>query len=169
MCRWLAYSGAAVHLDGLIFEPEHSLIDQSLDAYSTTTPTNADGFGLGWYGSREEPGMFKDIRPAWNDRNVRDLAHQIESRLFLAHIRAATGTLSQLLTGSAERDSKPMDPPIRASDGTLSRRPRGGQAPASRRHPRLHPALVVSSQPGYASVATEFARPLPVTSNPRRY
>ena len=95
MCRWLAYSGAPVHLDGLIFEPEHSLIDQSFDAHSTTTPTNADGFGLGWYGSREEPGVFKDIRPAWNDSNVRDLTNQIQSKLFLAHVRAATGTSVQ--------------------------------------------------------------------------
>ena len=95
MCRWLAYSGAPVHLNELIFEPEHSLIDQSFDAHSTTTPTNADGFGFGWYGTREEPGMFKDTRPAWNDCNIRDLTNQIQSMLFLAHVRAATGTAVQ--------------------------------------------------------------------------
>ena len=28
MCRWLAYSGPAIYLDSLIFEPENSLIMQ---------------------------------------------------------------------------------------------------------------------------------------------
>ena len=32
------------------------------------------------------------MRPAWNDSNLRALAAQIETRLFLAHIRATTGT-----------------------------------------------------------------------------
>ena len=30
--------------------------------------------------------------PAWGDPNLRDIAGQFESRLFLAHVRAATGT-----------------------------------------------------------------------------
>jgi predicted glutamine amidotransferase len=33
--------------------------------------------------------------PAWGDPNLRDIAGQIESRLFLAHVRAATGTAVQ--------------------------------------------------------------------------
>jgi predicted glutamine amidotransferase len=95
MCRWLAYSGGPLYLEDLIFKPEHSLIDQSLHARSGETTTNGDGFGIGWYGSRDQPGLYKDTQPAWNDRNLQNLAAQIESPLFLAHIRAATGTAIQ--------------------------------------------------------------------------
>ena len=92
MCRWLAYSGAPVLLDEVLFKPDHSLIDQSLHASDTSSTTNGDGFGLGWYGAREMPGVYKDIRPAWNDTNLQALAAQIESSIFLAHVRATTGT-----------------------------------------------------------------------------
>jgi len=92
MCRWLAYSGAPIHLDEVLFKTEHSLIDQSLRAADPTTTTNGDGFGIGWYGQRDVPGVYKDIRPAWNDTNLQALAAQIESRMFLAHVRATTGS-----------------------------------------------------------------------------
>ena len=92
MCRWLAYSGSPIYLEEGVLAPEHSLIDQSLHAKQGATATNGDGFGIGWYGKRDIPGVFKDIRPAWNDSNLHALAGQIESHLFFAHIRAATGT-----------------------------------------------------------------------------
>lgn len=95
MCRWLGYSGAPVYLEELILKPEHSLIDQSLESHSGATTTNGDGFGVGWYGDREIPGVYKDVQPAWNDSNLRDLTAHIESPLFLAHVRAATGTAVQ--------------------------------------------------------------------------
>ena len=92
MCRWLAYSGAPIFLDEVLFNTEHSLIDQSLRAESSPNVTNGDGFGVGWYGKREIPGLYKDIRPAWNDSNLHGLAAQIESPMFLAHVRATTGS-----------------------------------------------------------------------------
>lgn len=95
MFWWIAYSGEPKFLDELLFKPEHSLIDQSLSARSSVTPTNGDGFGIGWYSERETPGIYRNFRPAWNDRNLRDLAEQIRSHLFLAHVRAATGTAVQ--------------------------------------------------------------------------
>lgn len=95
MCRWLAYSGAPIALEEAVLKAEHSLIDQSLHAKQGATETNGDGFGVGWYGKRDVPGLFKDIRPAWNDTNLHALAAQIESHLFFAHIRAATGTAIQ--------------------------------------------------------------------------
>ena len=57
MCRWLAYSGAPIHLDEVIVDAPHSLIDQSLHARQSATTTNGDGFGIGWYGTREFPGV----------------------------------------------------------------------------------------------------------------
>lgn len=90
MCRWQAYSGNPIRIEDLLFRVKHSLIDQSMSSRSAETPTNGDGFGLGWYGLRETPGLFRSIRPAWNDFNLRDLAAQIESPLFLAHVRATS-------------------------------------------------------------------------------
>jgi glutamine amidotransferase len=95
MCRWLGYTGDPVYLDELILKPEHSLIDQSLESRSGATTTNGDGFGIGWYGDQETPGVYKDVQPAWNDRNLRDLTAHIESPMFLAHVRAATGSAVQ--------------------------------------------------------------------------
>lgn len=95
MCRWLAYSGGPIYLDEVIFRPERSLIDQSLHSRLGETTTNGDGFGIGWYGEREKPGVYKDILPAWNDTNLKNLTEQIKSHLFLAHVRATTGTAVQ--------------------------------------------------------------------------
>jgi len=92
MCRWLAYSGAPIQLDEVLFKTDHSLIDQSLRASDSSSTTNGDGFGIGWYGNRDVPGVYKDIRPAWNDSNLQALAAQIESHMFLAHVRATTGS-----------------------------------------------------------------------------
>ncbi len=90
MCRWMAYSGGAIYLEDLLFAAQSNLIDQSLSSRSAETPTNGDGFGVGWYGKRARPGLFRSIRPAWNDFNLRDLAANIESHLFLAHVRATS-------------------------------------------------------------------------------
>ncbi len=92
MCRWLAYSGAPILLEEVLFKTDHSLIDQSLRAMDSHNTTNGDGFGIGWYGKRDVPGVYKDIRPAWNDMNLQALAAQIESPMFLAHVRATTGS-----------------------------------------------------------------------------
>ncbi|MCU0398196.1 MAG: class II glutamine amidotransferase [Cyclobacteriaceae bacterium] len=90
MCRWLAYAGGSIRLKQLLLDPKQNLIDQSLSSRSELTPTNGDGFGVGWYGINPEPGLFHSIRPAWNDFNLRDLASNIESSLFMAHVRATS-------------------------------------------------------------------------------
>lgn len=92
MCRWLAYVGQPIFVDTLLFKPCNSLINQSLSAQRGHVPTNGDGFGLGWYGDRPRPGLYRDTLPAWNDANLRSLSEQIRSGLFFAHVRATTGT-----------------------------------------------------------------------------
>ncbi|MCK6479330.1 MAG: class II glutamine amidotransferase [Planctomycetaceae bacterium] len=89
MCRWLAYTGNPVAIGDILFAPR-SLIDQSMSSRSAETPTNGDGFGLGWYRDLPTPGLFRSIRPAWNDFNLRDLAVQARSPLFMAHVRATS-------------------------------------------------------------------------------
>jgi len=95
VCRWLAYSGSPIKLEELLVKRDRSLIDQSLHSRLGATTTNGDGFGVGWYGDGEEPRVYRSTHPAWNDRNLRELAAGISSRLFLAHIRASTGTAIQ--------------------------------------------------------------------------
>jgi glutamine amidotransferase len=96
MCRWLAYSGSPILLEELLYKPDHSLIDQSLHARLGVETTNGDGFGVGWYGTNSDtPAVFRSVEPAWNERNLRELASHVESPLFLAHIRASTGTAVQ--------------------------------------------------------------------------
>jgi glutamine amidotransferase len=92
MCRWLAYYGSPLLLEELLYKPQHSLIDQSLHSTLGAETTNGDGFGVGWYGGEETPGVFHSIEPAWNDRNLRDLASHLKSGLVFAHIRASSGS-----------------------------------------------------------------------------
>jgi len=92
MCRWLAYYGKSVRMDKVLYGPQHSLIDQSLHSRMGAETTNGDGFGIGWYGPSGAPGVFRSVEPAWNDRNLRELSGHVESHLFLAHIRASSGT-----------------------------------------------------------------------------
>ena len=95
MCRWMAWLGQPVLMEELLFKTQHGLVDQSLHARMGAEPTNGDGFGLGWYGGGDGPGLYHSVSPAWADANLRELAGHIESPLFLAHIRATTGTAVQ--------------------------------------------------------------------------
>jgi len=92
MCRWAAYIGQPIFLEDIVSRPRHSLIHQSHCATQCPTAINADGFGVAWYAHRPEPGLYRDVMPAWSDPNLKALTAQVKSRLFLAHVRASTGT-----------------------------------------------------------------------------
>jgi len=92
MCRWIAYSGPPIYLEQLMVLPKNSLIEQSRDAQKSKSAINADGFGIGWYDQRSEPGLFRDVYPAWNDENLLNVCQQIRARLFFGHVRASTGS-----------------------------------------------------------------------------
>ena len=95
MCRWLAYFGAPIVLEEVLYGGTNSLVDQSLHSRLGAEPTNGDGFGVGWYGAANNPGVFHSIEPAWNDQNLREIAGHISSPLFFMHIRAAIGSAVQ--------------------------------------------------------------------------
>jgi predicted glutamine amidotransferase len=95
MCRWMAWLGQDVLLEELLFKTQHGLIDQSLHSRLGAETTNGDGFGVGWYGDGEGPAVYKSVAPAWGDQNLRELAGHISAPLFLAHVRATTGTAIQ--------------------------------------------------------------------------
>ena len=92
MCRWMAWHGQPVLIDELLFRSQHGIVDQSLHSRMGAETTNGDGFGLGWYGTGDGPGVYRSIRPAWGDANLREMAGHIASPLFLVHIRAAIGS-----------------------------------------------------------------------------
>jgi glutamine amidotransferase len=93
VCRWNAWFGQPLVIDELLYRTDHGLIDQSLHARQGVETTNGDGFGVGWYPAAGGPPLrYRSVTPAWSDANLRDLASAIESPLFLAHIRATTGT-----------------------------------------------------------------------------
>jgi glutamine amidotransferase len=92
VCRWLGYFGNPVRPDFLLYRAERGLIDQSFEAREMAHPMNADGFGIGWYGTAPRPGVYRNVAPAWGDENLRELCSQLETPLFLAHVRASTGS-----------------------------------------------------------------------------
>ena len=92
MCRFTLYLGPVIRLESLLIEPAHSLIRQSAQSQEREEPLNGDGFGVGWYATHftNEPAVFRSITPAWNNRNLHNLARVIASDCILAHVRAAT-------------------------------------------------------------------------------
>ncbi|MCF6765731.1 class II glutamine amidotransferase [Thiotrichales bacterium 19S3-7] len=93
MCRFVAYlSNEPICLKSILEDPENSLIMQSIHAQKGSHRVNADGFGIAWYNHEIDniPGIFKSIRPAWNDMNLRNIAAKIKSDCVLGHVRYST-------------------------------------------------------------------------------
>ena len=90
MCRLAAWMGETIALEDIVVRPEHSLLTQSMDADEAKLAVNGDGFGFAWYDDRPEPGLFRDVLPAWSDGNLPNLCRMIRAPLFLAHVRAST-------------------------------------------------------------------------------
>ena len=99
MCRFAAYLGPEIFISSLVTEPKHSLIHQSYNARERVEPLNGDGFGIGWYAPQfcESPALYKEVSPAWSNKNLRDIARVTKSTCIFAHVRAATigGELSR--------------------------------------------------------------------------
>ena len=95
MCRFVLYLGPRTRLSSLIVDPHHSLIRQSVHSREREEPLNGDGFGIGWYAKElaPEPAVFRSITPAWNNRNLQNLARVVASDCVLAHVRAATQSI----------------------------------------------------------------------------
>jgi glutamine amidotransferase len=104
MCRWIAYNGKPIFIDTLVTKPAFSLVEQSLNSKlsfrvdGSILATNGDGFGIGWYMDKPEPGLYKGAEPAWGNDNLNEICSQVRARIFMAHIRAAS-------TGSIQRSN----------------------------------------------------------------
>jgi len=92
----MAYHGPPIPLDELLYQPDHSIIQQSVDAREREEPLNGDGWGVGWYDPSlsPEPAVYREVRPAWNDENMRRLSPLTETPLYFAHVRAASPGLA---------------------------------------------------------------------------
>ena len=96
MCRFALYLGSPIRVSSLITEPSNSIIHQSFHSHERKEPLNGDGFGLAWYVPEltDEPALFKDVSPAWNNANLLQLARVTRTPCLLAHVRAASPGLS---------------------------------------------------------------------------
>ena len=86
------YLGHEITLESLVTEPANSLIHQSFHSSEQEEPLNGDGFGVAWYvpNLSEEPALYKEVSPAWNNLNLLNLAPVTKSNCILVHVRAAT-------------------------------------------------------------------------------
>lgn len=93
MCRILAYLGPPVTLRTLLYDPPHSLHEQSWAPTSQRSGVvNADGVGVGWYQPelRPAPARYRAARPMWADQSLASLAGVVSSSAVLAVVRSAT-------------------------------------------------------------------------------
>ena len=91
MCRFAVYLGEELTISALVTEPAYSILHQSFHSHEREEPLNGDGFGIAWYppGS-SAPAILKEVAPAWNSLNLRNVARVTRTRCLLAHVRAAT-------------------------------------------------------------------------------
>ena len=93
MCRLLGYLGPPLTLHALLYEPPHSLHEQSWAPQAQRSGVvNADGAGVGWYDldRRPEPARYRAARPMWADASLQSLAGVVASTAVLAAVRSAT-------------------------------------------------------------------------------
>jgi predicted glutamine amidotransferase len=97
MCRYVSYLGPPILADELLYKPKFSVVTaQSMNAGEMSVSVNGDGFGIGWYAPEldNDPCVFRSIKPAWGDQNLRLLAKKVHSPCMFAHVRAASPGLS---------------------------------------------------------------------------
>ena len=104
MCRHLAYLGPPRSLASLLYEPDHSLEEQSWKPLRQRAGAmNADGWGVGWWDPlvRPEPARYRTAAPMWTDRSFRSVAEVVHAGAFIAAVRSATPPSPIVETGNA--------------------------------------------------------------------
>ncbi len=103
MCRHLAYLGAPIAIDTLLFDAPHALVEQAeAPRLQTATPDNPDGWGVAWYVERE-PGArrYRTTTRMWDYTGYRAMHGGATSVAVLAAARAASPGLVLDVTGNA--------------------------------------------------------------------
>jgi glutamine amidotransferase len=104
VCRHLAYLGPPRSLSSLLYEPEHSLEQQSWrPRFQREGAMNADGWGVGWWDPhvRPDPARYRTAAPMWTDRSFRSVAEVVCPGAFVAAVRSATPPSPIVDTGNA--------------------------------------------------------------------
>jgi predicted glutamine amidotransferase len=86
MCPWMAWSGQSAPMEELLFNTRRPLMGRPPGALRS----EPGGFGLGWYGSEGEPEVYRGLSATWDDEELRRIAAETESAVFLAHIRSGS-------------------------------------------------------------------------------
>jgi predicted glutamine amidotransferase len=96
MCRLFGMSGGTRRLRATFW-----LLDAS-DSLAVQSRREPDGTGIGWFDADDRPQLAKQPLAAYADRAFADEARELESAIFVAHLRYAT-------TGAAEaRNTHPF-------------------------------------------------------------
>jgi glutamine amidotransferase len=104
MCRHLAYLGPPRSISSLLYEPAHSLEQQSWKPLRQRAGAmNADGWGVGWWDPsvRPEPARYRTAAPMWTDRSFRSVAEVVHTGACIAAVRSATPPSPIVETGNA--------------------------------------------------------------------
>lgn len=90
MCRLVGYLGSSIQLDELLYKKEHSLYHQSYNPQELMSGVVcADGVGIGWYDEAGEAFIYRNTIPLWNDPNLEELSHYINSNCAVGYVRLA--------------------------------------------------------------------------------
>ena len=81
MSHWLAWHGQPLQIERLLFNARGGLIDRAQRSGNQGT-----GFGIGWYGTGDGPGVYQSALAPWDDGGLRNLARHVSSPLFIAHL-----------------------------------------------------------------------------------
>jgi glutamine amidotransferase len=79
--HWLAWHGQPLPIERLLFNARGGLIDRARQSGGQGT-----GFGVGWYGTGDGPGVYQSALAPWDDGGLRNLARNVTSPLFIAHL-----------------------------------------------------------------------------------
>ena len=90
MCRLVGYLGNSIRLDELLYKQEHSLNHQSYKPLELKSgAVCADGVGVGWYDEAGKPFIYRNTIPMWNDPNLEELSHYVQSTCAVGNVRLA--------------------------------------------------------------------------------
>ena len=97
VCRLFGMSGGALRVSATFW------LLEAPDSLALQSRREPDGTGLGWFGADGRPQLSKQPLAAYEDREFAHEARELESTVFLAHIRYAT-------TGAIElRNTHPFE------------------------------------------------------------
>ena len=90
MCRLVGYLGNSIRLEELLYKKERSLYHQSYKPLELKSGVVcADGVGVGWYDETGKPFIYRNTIPLWNDPNLEELSHYVQSTCAVGYVRLA--------------------------------------------------------------------------------